>query len=125
MHRCADEKRVAVGRRLRDLIGSRQPGGPGAVVDDQRLPQFLSHFLRHDAGQQIVRASGRIRHDHPHGLAGVVGSGLGLCRRQHRQIQQQGSAQASPSQGLGVNPLKACRQRHVSSPFMHHGSCMI
>jgi hypothetical protein len=53
VRRIADEKRVAVGRRLRNELAPERPRRAGPVVDDELLPEYLSELLSEDPRHRI------------------------------------------------------------------------
>ena len=59
----ADEQRVAVGRRLRDVFGGDLIVGAGPVLDDHLLAPRLGEALRQDTAERVGHAAGRRRND--------------------------------------------------------------
>src|SRR6185312_10796649 len=54
------QQRVAVGRRLRDLVGGDDGAAAADVLDDDRLLEGLRHRLRDLPGRLIGRAAGGV-----------------------------------------------------------------
>ena len=57
-------QRVAVGRRLGHDAGAQRAARAGLVVDQHRLAKRFRQAPSHCARENVVRAAGRIRHDH-------------------------------------------------------------
>ena len=70
-------ERVAVGRRLRDLVGADHRAGARAVLDHDRLLEGRLEVLPDIARIDVGRAAGPERHDDPHGPRRVVLGGAG------------------------------------------------
>ena len=70
---------VAVRRGFRDRIGAEHAGLPAAIVDDDRLLDEFRHALADHAGDDVVGAAGRKRHDQPDRL------GRKLFRRRRKR----------------------------------------
>ena len=72
-HRAAREiKGVAVGRRLRDVLGSEDAAGAGTVVDDDLLAGHLRQLLGNRAAENIRRTAGRKADDEANRLARII-----------------------------------------------------
>ena len=67
-----DQERVAVLRRVGDDLGANHAAGAAAIVDDDLLAEPLAEMLRDDAGDDVVDAAGRKRHDQPHRPVRVI-----------------------------------------------------
>ena len=57
------QQRVAVGLGLGNVGRAHVAAGAWPVVDDDRLPQLLRQLLPQHAGNRVVGAAGRLRHD--------------------------------------------------------------
>jgi hypothetical protein len=64
------EQRMPVRVRLGDRGGADGGAAPGAVVDDDGLPNLSGNMIEHGAWDEVAGAAGRERHNHPHGLCG-------------------------------------------------------
>ena len=58
-----DHQRVAVTRRLGDLIGPDRAASPALVLNDERLTQLVSQSLADQARDDVHAAAGGERHD--------------------------------------------------------------
>ena len=67
-----DQQRVAVLWRVGDDLAADHAAGAAAIVDDDLLAKPLAEMLGDDAGDDVVDAAGRERHDEPHRLVRVV-----------------------------------------------------
>ena len=79
-----DDERVAVGLGTRHRLGADETAAAGAVLDEELLAEHRAELLAEHAPQEVVRAAGRVGHDHPHRLGGPVG-GRGGGR--HRDVE--------------------------------------
>ena len=61
--RAADQPRVTVGLRLRDVLGADDRARPRLVLDDDRLTETLGNGLGSGARDKVVRAA-RTEGDH-------------------------------------------------------------
>src|SRR5258706_9676152 len=68
----ADDKRIAIRGAARDLARCGRAAGSWTIFDHDLLAERLAHFLRRDAGEEIVAAAGRIGHDKCNRAVGVV-----------------------------------------------------
>jgi hypothetical protein len=84
-----DQHRVAVRRRLRDLIGAERAGSTRLVLDHDRLAQPLRDIGAENPRHRIDRAARRIRNDEPDRPARVVLRGRRPCRDQRREARNQ------------------------------------
>jgi hypothetical protein len=66
-----NEKRIAVRRGPRDRFGAHRAAGAGAVFDDERGSAGAPDLLRHEAGDDVGYAAGRIGDDGPYRLEGL------------------------------------------------------
>jgi hypothetical protein len=74
---------VAVLRRIGDDLSANHATGAAAIVDDDLLAEPLAEMLRDDAGDDVVDAAGRERHDEPHRpVRGILRRSRG---REHEQ----------------------------------------
>ncbi|MNV60042.1 hypothetical protein D3C71_1524940 [compost metagenome] len=109
----AHEQRVAVSGCLGGQQAADVAASAGTVVDHHGLAQLGSQALRHDARQDVGRATGRERHDDGDQLAGV--RGLGQCG-----AGQRGRADGEAGQGgegrAAAGELGAC--------LHHYGLCL-
>jgi hypothetical protein len=67
----ADQKRVAVGLRLRRQLDGDIAGGTGAVVDDDLLAERPAHLWLDHARDDVGRSAGRERDQHPDRAVGI------------------------------------------------------
>ena len=72
----ADEQRVAVRRRARDIVAGDRAAGAGAVLDDDRLAERIA-----DAGLQDARADVDVAAGAHRAPRSVIGFGRELLRR--------------------------------------------
>ncbi len=75
----ADEDRVAVGRRLGDLVRPDVAGGARLVLDHRRLAPALGHLHRDQPREHVGRPARGPRHDQPDDLRWI-----GLRQRRRR-----------------------------------------
>jgi hypothetical protein len=66
------EKRITVGSGPRHQLGRNDAASPGAIVDDDRLPEVLAQHLASRARDRIAARTGRRSHDEPYRPRGVV-----------------------------------------------------
>jgi len=67
-----DADGAAVRRRFGDDVGAEYAALAGAVVDDDGLLENFRHALADDAGDDVVGAARRERHDQPNGLVRII-----------------------------------------------------
>jgi hypothetical protein len=79
----AEQQGVAVRRRLRHEGGADGASRPGTVLHDELLPEPLAELLGDVPSHVVVAASGRCRHDDPHGLR-RVGLRCGIAGAQRK-----------------------------------------
>jgi hypothetical protein len=60
-----EQERVAVRRRLRDLIHADAAAGTAAVIDHDRLAEALAERIGNQPRDRIDGATRRERHDQP------------------------------------------------------------
>ena len=70
--RIGHHQRIAIRRRVDDLLDRDGAAGAGAVVDDDGLACGPRDAIEHDAGDDIGHAGRRERNHHLDGLLGVV-----------------------------------------------------
>jgi hypothetical protein len=58
------KERITVGCGFRDAVGAVHPAGAADVFEHDRLPQNLTHALREQSRQHVVRSAGGERIDH-------------------------------------------------------------
>ena len=59
-----DIDRLPIRRRLLEGVGAKRAAGARDVLCDDLTAQQRRHRIRHNAGHDVGRASGRDRHDH-------------------------------------------------------------
>jgi hypothetical protein len=89
-----DAQRVSVRRRLRDEVGADAAAGPGAIVDDDRLPELLRELVGDEPRDDVGRATRRERNDEPDRLRRIVLRCRELRQRDHRREREDGNRQA-------------------------------
>ena len=94
------QQRVAVGRRLRDLIGADIAARAHPVVHHELLAQQLSHLRAHDARDGVGRTTGGEGDDHANRFGrifvlGVRGRAHEGCARKRKHRGKEQSADAS------------------------------
>ena len=82
------QQRVAVGRRLGDVVRRDGAAGAAAVADDDRLAQRIGQLAADQAGDEIRRAAGRHRHHQRDDLAGIGVLRLGGRSRDRRERRE-------------------------------------
>ena len=82
----AEQQRVAVGRRLRHRGCAEHAARAAAILDDDRLSEFLAELRRNDARDHVDAAAGDERHDDLDRLIGIV---LRLCLRTDEEVWRQ------------------------------------
>jgi len=68
-----DRERVAVGRRLGDIVHAERECAARLILDDHGAAENGSHLGGEDARHRIGRAAGRLRHDQADRLVGIFG----------------------------------------------------
>ena len=80
-----EQKRVAVGRRLRHRCGAEHAARASAILDDHRLPQLFAQPWRDDAGDHVDATAGDEWHDDLECLIGII---LSSGRRSEADCEQ-------------------------------------
>jgi hypothetical protein len=71
--------RVPIGRRLRHGVDADVAAGARPVLHHEGLGELVAHALGQQTHQDVDRAAGRVRHDHPDRPVGVALGALGGC----------------------------------------------
>src|SRR5213079_1507345 len=82
-----EEKRVAVGRRLRRELRADRAAGAGPVVDDDRLAKLRADLLRDRARHGVVAAAGREGDDQVDRLRRVLSERERRPEKQNRESE--------------------------------------
>ncbi len=85
--RIGHDQRVAIGRRVHDLLDANRAAGAGPVLDDDGLTDGAGHAIEYDTGDDVGNAGGGEGH---HDLDRPVGIVRGLDDRR----QEYGEARA-------------------------------
>ena len=99
-----EHQRVAVGRRLGDAGGARQPG---AVLDDHLLLPHRAQLVGQNARQAVGDAAGRERHDDAHGLVRIVALRRGDAAGGERAPRCRATGCAGLSYGISLSVSSA------------------
>ena len=83
-----NRERVAVGRRLGDIVHPERERAARLVLDNHRTAENGSNLGSEDARHRVGRAAGRLRHDQADRLVGIVGDRR-AGQRPHDAAQQQ------------------------------------
>ena len=78
----ADQQRITVGLRVRDILGADAAAGPGAVLDHDRLPQRFADLIADNAADDVGIAARGERHDQPDRPSRII-RGEETLRHQH------------------------------------------
>ena len=81
-----EEQRVAVGRGLSNVGGSKCAARPDSVLDDKTLLEILGQLLARHACHYVSVAAGGVADNHRHRLGGPIRRPCGgHCEHQHRR----------------------------------------
>ena len=115
------QQRVAVGRGARDHLGAEIAAGPGPVLDDELLAEYVAHALSDHPRQDVGRAAG-CKSDHHPDRPGGIGALRQRCARPYDCTgsgAKYGPRRERPDEAAITSRLQV---RHFVPPFTHRST---